>query len=69
MNTANKCREMGLQIDDTIEKLDVCRSLWREANVKSIKPRDVQLYYSVLTESTDKYVKYYFKLLAEVGGM
>jgi len=50
-------------------KLDVCRKLWREAQIKSMKTRDVQLYSSVLTESTDEYVKAYFKLLAEVGGM
>ena len=37
--------------------------------IKSTKPRDVPLYFSVLTESTDEYVKCYFKLLAEVGGM
>ena len=50
-------------------KLDVCRKLWREAQIKSTKPRDTPIYYSVLTESTDKYVKAYFRLLAEVGGM
>jgi hypothetical protein len=50
-------------------KLDVCRKLWREAQVKSTKHRDVPRYSCVLTKATEKYVKAYFKLLAEVGGM
>ncbi len=50
-----------------MKELEVYSSLWRETNVKSTKPRDIPLY-SRVTESTDKYVKYYFKLLAEVGG-
>jgi len=50
-------------------KLDVCRKLWREAQIKSATPRDIPIYSCVLTESTDKYVKYYFELLGEVGGM
>jgi len=50
-------------------KLDVCRKLWREAQIKSMKTRDVPIYSCVLTKATDEYVKYYFELLAEVGGM
>ena len=69
LNTANKCSEIELQIGDTSEKLEVCRKLWCETNVKSMKPRDVPRYSSTIAEYTDEYVKYYFKLLAEVGGM
>jgi len=55
-----------------MKELDVYRSLWRETKVKSMKPRDIPRdipIYSRLTESTDKSVKAYFMLLAEVGGM
>ncbi len=53
-----------------MKELDVYSNLWRETKVKSMKPRDMPLYFNVVvTESTEKYVKYYFKLLAEVGGM
>jgi len=38
-----------------MKELDVYRSLWREAQIKSTKPRDTPIYYSALTESTDKY--------------
>jgi hypothetical protein len=69
LNTVSKCSEIEPRIGDTIEKLDVCRKLWREAQIKSINPRDTPLYSSVIAEYTDKYVKYYFELLAKVGGM
>jgi hypothetical protein len=69
VNTANRCREIEPKLGSTIEKLDAYSNIWRETKVKSMKPRDIPIYSCVLTKATDKYVKYYFKLLAEVGGM